>query len=293
MRAEQLTDPVTYHGEGAVWSDLWGGLKWVDMLAGDVLSLDPEDGAVSRMPVGSPVAAVVRPRRNGGLLVATEREFTLWRRNSEGDDGLPFTQEFATPPLWPGRLSRFNDGGCDPEGRMLCGAMAYSADEGSGVMYRMNVDGSTDELWRDVTISNGLGFTASGTRMYYIDSPTNRVDVFDVGAGSSLSGRRPFVRIPEGAGTPDGLWVDALDGVWVALYGGSAVHHYDASGSLADVIELPVSKVTSCCLGGPTGTTLYITTSRENLAAGAEPLAGSLFTASVGVAGVAALPFAG
>lgn len=301
MRAEQLTDPVAYHGEGAVWSESWGGLKWVDMLAGAVLSLDPVSGGVSRMPVGSPVAAAVRPRQGGGMLVVTEREFTLWRgaapgevQGGEGGQGGPqYTQEFATPPLWQGRGSRFNEGGCDPEGRMLCGAMSYDAAEGAGAMFRLGADGSTERVWGDVTISNGLGFTASGDRMFYVDSPTQRVDVFDVGPGSSLSGRRAFVSIPEAAGTPDGLWVDALDGVWVALYGGSAVHHYDAAGTLADVIELPVSNVTSCCLGGPSGGTLYITTSREGLAADDEPLAGSVFTASVGVVSVPVRAFAG
>jgi uncharacterized protein YdhG (YjbR/CyaY superfamily) len=35
MRAEQVTDPVAYHGEGPVWSGHWGGLRWMDMLAGD------------------------------------------------------------------------------------------------------------------------------------------------------------------------------------------------------------------------------------------------------------------
>ncbi|OOL26748.1 gluconolactonase, partial [Rhodococcus rhodochrous] len=55
MRAEQVTDPITYHGEGPVWAASWGsaaegvtaggGLRWVDMLAGDVLSLRA-DGTV-------------------------------------------------------------------------------------------------------------------------------------------------------------------------------------------------------------------------------------------------------
>ena len=36
MQAEQETDPVAYHGEGPVWSERWGGLRWVDMLAGDL-----------------------------------------------------------------------------------------------------------------------------------------------------------------------------------------------------------------------------------------------------------------
>ena len=64
MSAQQFTDPVAYHGEGPVWSPSWGGLRFVDMLAGDVLSVDAS-GAVKRMHVGE-VAAFVRPRTRGG-----------------------------------------------------------------------------------------------------------------------------------------------------------------------------------------------------------------------------------
>jgi sugar lactone lactonase YvrE len=72
---EQLTGPVAYHGEGPVWSELWGGLRWVDMLAGDVLSLTA-DGSVARRHVAS-VVACVRPRRRGGAVLAIERGFAL------------------------------------------------------------------------------------------------------------------------------------------------------------------------------------------------------------------------
>ena len=41
MKAEQLTGPEAFHAEGPVWAESWGGLRWVDMLAGDVLSLAP------------------------------------------------------------------------------------------------------------------------------------------------------------------------------------------------------------------------------------------------------------
>ena len=71
MQAEQLTGPVAHHAEGPVWSDRWGGLRWVDMLAGDVLSLDG-NGEVRRRHVGD-VAAVTRPRRGGGAVIAVER----------------------------------------------------------------------------------------------------------------------------------------------------------------------------------------------------------------------------
>jgi sugar lactone lactonase YvrE len=283
VKAQQLTDPITFHGEGAVWFP-GVGLKCVDMLAGDVLSFG-FDGSISRLATGSPVAAVVRPRQGGGQLIVTEREFTLWSEAGE--------REWASESLLPADGSlRFNEGGCDPLGRMLCGSMAYSAEEGAGSVFRLDADRSTSLVFDGTSISNGLGFTADGSQMYYVDTPTGRVDVFDFVDGE-LRDRRPFVSIPEEIGQPDGLWVDAENGVWVALYGGSAVRHYDASGNLADVVELPVTNVTSCTLGGDDLSTLFITTSRENLADGEQPLAGALFTLEVGVRGLPALPFAG
>ncbi|MGW5360286.1 SMP-30/gluconolactonase/LRE family protein [Actinopolymorpha pittospori] len=275
--AQQLTDPVAYHGEGAVWFAGWGGLKWVDMLAGDILSLDAGSGAVTRLHVGSPVAAMVRPRVGAGFVVATERGFSVW-----GLEG----PEWSTPDLWESaERRRFNEGGCDPSGALLCGSLSYDRVEGAGEVWRLGLDGSTERLFGGVTISNGLGFTADGSRMFYVDSRTRRVDVFDVD-GTELVDRRPFVKIAEGVGNPDGLTVDAQGGVWVALYGGSAVHHYDAEGNLADVITLPATKVTSCTFGGEDLSTLYITTSRENLPDDEQPVAGSVFHAEVGVAGL-------
>ena len=39
MRAQQVTGPAVLHGEGPVWYPGWGGLRYVDMLAGDVMAL--------------------------------------------------------------------------------------------------------------------------------------------------------------------------------------------------------------------------------------------------------------
>src|SRR3954454_7881507 len=106
MRAERVTDPIVYHGEGPVWSARWGGLRWVDMLAGDVLSLT-DDGRVGRRHVGS-VAAAARPRRGGGAVIGVERGFAL-----EDPDG----SLTPLPELWSGDEVRMNEGGCDPDGR--------------------------------------------------------------------------------------------------------------------------------------------------------------------------------
>jgi sugar lactone lactonase YvrE len=281
VRAEQVTDPVAYHAEGPVWADRWGGLRWVDMLAGDVLSL-AADGTVRRRHVGS-VAAALRPRRGGGAVIAVERGFTL-----EDDDGS------LTPldPVWSDAGVRMNEGGCDPDGRFWCGSMTYDQRPGAAALYRLDPDRTVRSVLEGVTISNGLDWSPDGALAYYDDTASHRVDVFDYDLDAGLTGRRPFVHLPDD-GHPDGLTVDAEGGVWVALFGSGTVHRYTPAGVLDGVVEVPAAQVTACTFGGPHLDQLFITTSREGLEPGDDPLAGSLFRADVGIAGLPAREFAG
>jgi sugar lactone lactonase YvrE len=276
-----VTGSVAYHGEGAVWSPSWGGLRWLDMLAGDVLSFGP-DGAVERRHVGSVVAAV-RPRRGGGAVIAVERGFAL-----EEPDGT--LRELAQ--VWTDRGVRMNEGGCDPDGRFYCGSMAYDRAAGAGTLYRLDADGSVVPVVEGVTISNGLDWSPDGSLAYYADTAEHRVDVFDYAAGE-LVARRPFVRVDPADGRPDGLAVDAEGGVWVALNKGGKVRRYSADGAPDSVVELPVRQVTSCAFGGEALDRLFVTTSREDLGADEEPAAGSLFAADVGIRGRPVREFAG
>jgi sugar lactone lactonase YvrE len=281
VRAEQVTGPVTYHGEGPVWSESWGGLRWVDMLAGDVLSL-AADGTIDRRHVGN-VAAALRPRRQGGAVIAVERSFAL----EDADGAIRYLGE-----LWTDTHVRMNEGGCDPDGRFYCGSMAYDQRPGAGALYRLDPDDSVHVVLENVTISNGLEWSPDGSLAYYNDTPTQRVDVFDYDGESGLTGRRPFAEIPAEAGGPDGLTVDEEGGVWVALYGGGAVRRYNPEGVLDEVIEVPAEQVTACTFGGSNLDQLFITTSREGLGGGDDPLAGSVFRSAVGVASLPVREFA-
>jgi sugar lactone lactonase YvrE len=281
-RAEPLTDPVTHHGEGPVWSARWGGLRWVDMLAGDVMSLSPE-GAVHRRHVGA-VAAALRPRSGGGFVVAIERGFAL--ADSEG------ASLEVLPELWSDPGVRMNEGGCDPDGRFYCGSMAMDGAPGRGSVYRLDPDGTITTVMSGCTISNGLAWSPDGGTAYYVDTPTQRVDAFDYDPDSGLLNRRTVVEIPAGYGAPDGITVDADGGVWVALWGGGAVHRYSPGGGLEEVVDVPVSQVTACGFGGERLETLFITTSAYGLG-GSEPAAGAVFQLEPGVSGVPVLEFAG
>ncbi len=282
MRAEQVTGPIAYHGEGPVWAPQWGGLRWVDMLAGDILSLG-SDGAVERRHVDD-VAAAVRPRRDGGAVIGVRRGFVL-----EGADGTLDRLE----PLWSHDLVRLNEGACDPDGRFYCGSMAYDREPGAGAVYRLDPDGTSRPVISDVTISNGLDWSPDGGSAYFVDTETYRIDVFDYDRDAGLTSRRGFAQIEPGDGRPDGLTVDSLGGVWVALNRGSCVRRYSEAGVIDVVVDVPVRKVTACTFGGDGLDQLFITTSREGLSPADEPDAGSLYRVSVGIAGQPVRTFAG
>jgi sugar lactone lactonase YvrE len=278
--ADIATDPLVHHGEGPVWVARDASLYWVDLLAGDVMQMDGQ-GDITRHHVAS-VAAALRPRGGGGLVVAVERGFAL----VEPDWTVrPLPEAFTDPAI------RMNDGGCDPQGRFYCGTMAYDAALGAATLFRLDPDESVHVVLTDLTVSNGLAWRPDGTAAYYVDSQTQRIDVFDFDAtAGAFENRRAVVEIDPRRGSPDGLAVDAEGGLWVALWDGAAVHRYAPDGRLEEVLELPTPRVTACTFGGPDLDDLFITTSALGLD-GASKLAGAVFRARPGVAGLPAHSF--
>lgn len=274
MHADRITDSISHHSEGPYWSETWGGLRWVDMLAGDIMHLDAA-GATHRIATPSPVVACVRPAAGGGAVLALEKGFAL----EDADGSID-----PLPPLWE-KAVRMNEGAIAPDGSFLCGSMAYDQHPGAASMWRLLPDGTTRELFGDLTISNGLAFTAEGTRAYFVDTPTGRVDEFDWSDEDGLIGRRPFADLTGQDGHPDGLTLDADGRVWVAMNGGGQVLGLDERGAVHARITVGARQVTACTFGGEDRSTLFITTSRENLAEGEDPQAGSLFAARPGPLG--------
>jgi sugar lactone lactonase YvrE len=189
----------------------------------------------------------------------------------------------------PGR--RGNDAAVAPDGSLWAGTMRYDEAPGGGTLTRLTGDGTAEAVLDDVTVSNGTGWSPDGRLMYYVDTPTRGIDVFDVDGGR-VTGRRRLARVEEGAGYPDGLTVDAEGCVWVALWDGGAVRRYTPSGELDRVLPLPVPRPTACAFGGPDLTDLYITTARTGLTA-PHPLAGSLLVVPGAGTGLPQPAFAG
>ena len=287
--AELALDAKTELGEGPVWDARAACLYFVDILRGHVHRYDPATQAVRTFHAGQPVGAVA-PTEAGDLVLAVRDGFA--RLNLESGRVTPIAAvEIDRPDL------RMNDGACDRAGRFWAGTMALDERPEAGALYRLDGDGRVETMLRPVSISNGLDWSADDRLMYFIDSPTQSVDVFDFDLESgAIANRRAFVRIPVQQGVPDGLTVDADDHVWVSLWRGSAVHRYTPDGALDLVVRLPVTHPTSCAFGGPGLRDLYITTAAIRLDARErerQPHAGGLFCCRPGFAGRAPYRFRG
>jgi len=277
-----------YVGEGPVWDPRIGRVIWVDIPNGRVFSTDPQDGQTTSRKLGQSVG-VVLPRAAGGYVAALQDGFyTL------SDDG---ETELIAPVEADNPATRMNDGETDPQGRLWAGTMGWEAEPGAGALYRLDPDGTVTRMLDEITISNGLGWSPDGGTMYYVDTPTMRIDRFDFDPVSgSIADRREFVTIRQGGGRPDGLTVDSAGAVWVATWPGYGVHRYLPDGTLDAIIPLPVSNVSSIELGGPDMRDAWITTAWELLSEeehAEQPLAGSLFHTRVEVPGQPRVPFAG
>jgi sugar lactone lactonase YvrE len=222
-------------GEGPRWRG--GVLTWVDI---EGCALHRWDGSHS-VEVYDRMLGCANPTAEGDVVLGLADRIELaatgevLARFPHGDD------------------VRANDGACDPSGRLWVGSMALDERAGGAALYRLEGDTLQTQL-DGLTIANGIGWSPDASRLYYVDTPTKRVDVYDY--DGELGTRRTLAEID---GCPDGLCVDDDGCVWVAVYGGSRVERRTPAGALDRVVRVPEPNPTACCFGG---STLFVTTGR-------------------------------
>jgi sugar lactone lactonase YvrE len=268
-------------GEGPRWDPRRQRLLWVDIMRGRVHAFRPSTGACRNFAVGRPVSALACGS-DGRVVLAVAGGFARLDLDAGRFEMLAAVE--ADRPQ-----NRMNDGACDPAGRFWAGTMAIDERPRAGALYRLDPDLTVHTMLTGVTISNGIDWSPDGRRMYYVDSPTRRIDVFDFDPKTgAIADRRPFVEVPADAGIPDGLTVDVAGFVWLALWGGAALRRYAPDGTLERAVPLPVSHPTSCAFGGPALDELYVTSARRDLTPderARQPMAGGLLRLRPGVVG--------
>jgi sugar lactone lactonase YvrE len=127
--------------------------------------------------------------------------------------------------------------------------------------------------------------------LYFIDSPTQRVDAYFFNAHTGeIMFDKTVIEIPIEIGTPDGMTIDQEGMLWIAHWGGYGVYRWDPfTGELLSKIEVPAPNVTSCRFAGKDLDQLVITTARKNLGEVElqnYPESGNVFSVTTGCKGL-------
>lgn len=261
--------------EGPVWEP-GRGLYFSDVRNGGVYRLEPT-GEVS--------PAIPHRRGIGGMALHVAGGLVVGGRNiafkSFTDDR---TVVLLDSEATPGKRG-FNDLTTDTAGRVYVGSLAYNVFSGEaptpGHLHVIDLDGSVRTISDGVMLTNGLGFSPDGRRLYHSDSRSGLVRVYDAQADGSVSAWRVFARVERGI--PDGLAVAEDGSVWVAIADGGCVIAFEPDGRERTRVPVPLPMTTSVCFGGDDLRDLYVVTGSRG---GPSESCGTVYRTRVEVAGL-------
>ncbi len=261
-------------GESPFWHARRKSIFWVDIEAGLLQEVMLSTKKVIQWDLGRRVSLIIEGKEDE-LILGTQGGLMSFSLNSQ-----------LTTLLLPleGNLAdrRCNDGHCDSKGRLFVGVMDAHCADGCGSLYRVDGNLRVTKILSQLTIPNGLVWSADYTKMYFIDTLTRIVKCFDynIAEGTIVNGQAA-ITVPEEMGLPDGMTIDEEGMLWIALYGGAAVSRWNPeTGQLLKIINIPALHVTNCCFAGENLDQLIVTTASENLSADQlerYPQSGNLF----------------
>lgn len=266
-------------GEGPTWFADEGILRFVDIRGQRILSYRPDTGEKKVFEVDANPAFIV-PDASGGAIVGSLRNLY---RFIDGE-----LSQLVEIPEDPG--NRANDATVDAMGRLWFGTMDPDHKENAGSIWRY--DGAQlERMGPRAAIPNGPTISPDGRWLYHVDTLKRQIWRFPLEDLPVLEGGALIAEIAEGEGMPDGIVFDSEGCFWIGLWDGWGVRRYTAEGELLAHVDMPCANVTKLAFGGKDMDTAFVTTASVRLTEEQlkqQPLAGSLFTFSPGVKGLAA-----
>jgi len=279
-------------GECPTWSPSESRLYWVDIDGRAVHRFDPATGIDEQRAMPGRPGSLALTQTAGRLLVAIEDRLTFvdWD-TGRVTDWVVLEAE--------GAGTRLNDGRCDPTGRFWVGSMTDKQAEngGTGTLHRVESDGTATAIRTGIGVSNALAFAPDARTMYFADTHRDVVWAFDFDADSGTpTNERVFLDFRDLPGRPDGACVDADGCYWVACVYGFAIIRVTPAGVVDRQISVPVPKPTMPAFGGPSMSTLFVTTiggGGSHEVDPAYPESGGIFALETDFRGVPETPFTG
>jgi len=281
-------------GEGVVWDSRDQSLWWTDILDKKLYHLCWQSRALKIYSCPEKVCSFGLTKDPKTLLVAFEHGLAFYQPESQAID-----------IKWQHKLCaeqsgiRLNDGRMDRQGRFWVGSMVEEASESSkqrGKLYCFDAHGKIEQHLSDILISNSLCWSVDSRQMYFADSATNSIMVYDFDTDTGIPSNPRMFAKTDSSIFPDGSDIDSEGNLWNAQWDSSRITCYAPSGEVKDHLDLPISQPTCIAFGGPDLDLLFITSSAHYLSkqeAIKQPLAGNLLIYKIPSQGLDATIYAG
>jgi xylono-1,5-lactonase len=271
-------------GEGPLWVARENAVYWVDIKGKALHRLCLSDDAHTSWPMPEMLGWVVERRDRPGFMAGFRSGFARLQLDPVRVDSLGSLEE-AFPD------NRMNDAGVDRNGCIWAGTMDEREQNATGALYRLDCAGRWTCRDTGYIVSNGPTFSPEHDVLYHTHTTHRVVYRYTLTPDGTLGEREVFVTFAEDWGWPDGMATDIEGGIWIAHWGGGRLSRFLPDGRLDRTIELPISRVTSCCFAGPALERMFVTSA--SIDAEHEPMAGCLFEVAPGVRGAPTYAYCG
>lgn len=257
MQAQILIDGLCF-GEGPRWRDGW--LWFSDMHDQKVRKVAPDGTSETVVELTDDQPSGLGWLPDGDLLIVSMTKRQLLRFDGSR---LSVHADLSTLASW-----HCNDMVVDVLGRAYVGNFGFDLHTGAkprpAELIRVDPDGQATVVADDLMFPNGTVITDDGATLIVGESFGGRLTAYDVDADGSLSNKRLWAQLPEGA-VPDGICLDSAGGIWSASPTSNDCLRQTEGGDITHEIALDRGAF-ACMLddGDGDGPRLYVLTSSSS-----------------------------
>jgi gluconolactonase len=251
---------------------------------GSLWLVNVDGGYVSRVSMNGEITFVANTGggpnggqfdRYGNFIVCECRRRAIVAVSPKGEVS-PLLDSYEGHPLnGPNDIAIDADGSfffTDPEGSSL--------DKRIGAVYHCSPGGTISRVADGLAYPNGIVINAERTGIYLAETRTQQIHRYIRKSDGSLGPRTLFCQLEQRSiGGPDGMCLDQLGNLYIAMYGYSCIQVVDAAGNALHRLATPGANPTNCCFGPPHSefaTSLFVT----------ETITNAIWRYEVGIAGM-------
>ncbi len=272
--------PIVFHdsyksvlGQRPIWDWRHNKLLWIDIYENKIIETDKNNEKENHYIIEEGITNILLQDNNNYIMSSNDSLFSLHSSITK--------KQLLTKINLNNSDNRINDADIDLNGQIWVSTMDTKQKTETGMV--ICHDSNLKPIFHDNSyiISNGPTFDYERNIGYVTDSIKRIIYSFPI-KNISQNGfkKNIFLSLNNIDGNPDGMTVDKKGNLWVAMWGSGKVCCFDKEANLKLILQLPVSKVTSCAFGGSELNDLYITTASvglNDIEVERQPHAGKLF----------------